>query len=226
MKVPKTTNCRSSGVILILAMIFLGGCASTGNPKIEPLSAYPFRDRMVIGLVELNNKTGTLDLELQKAALSDLLLNELMSYQRFRIVEREKMNEIMSELKLQHSGIIKESEAIEVGHHTGADALLFVAIDSVAHEEHINHGGLAYTKTKKTEATLSARLVSVEFNELLASAIATAGTRQTKSVALGIVSSGSISDDAAVDTVLKQAILELANKIARQAPRLNDLTRN
>ena len=134
---------------------------------------------------------------------------------------------ILSELKLQHSGMIEDTDIVEVGHHLGADALLFVAIDSVAHKKHTNHGGLAYTMSKKTEVTLSARLVSVHSNELLLSSMATAAVKQRKSVALGFAKSGDISDDKeSIDAALKIAAVELANKIARQAPNLEVLDRD
>jgi|GEM_PF-6191776 len=214
-------------MLFLAAMMLWGGCASTSNPQLKSLSAYPFADRMVIGLMEFNNETETEALEVLKNGLGDLLINELLKYKRYRIVERTKINAIMAELKLQHSGIVKESDVIEVGQHLGADALLFVAIDSLKHKEHTNHGGLAYTVSKKTEATLSARLVSVQSNELLLSSIATARTKQRKSVALGFAKSGTISDDKdSVDAVLKVATIELANKIASQAPVLRDINRN
>ena len=182
---------------------------------------------MVIGMVELSNKSGEAELDSLNRGIGDLLINELMKYRRFRIVEREKTHAIISELKLHHSGMIKDSDVIEVGHHLGADALLFVAIDSVDHKTHTNHGGLAYTKYKKTEVTLSARLVSVESNELLLSSMATARKKQRKSVALGFAKSGDISDDKeSVEGVLKVAIVELANKIAYQAPKMQELNRN
>lgn len=214
-------------MLFLSTMFFWGGCASTSNPRLERVSEYPFTDRMVIGMMQLSNRSGEAELDSLNRGIGDLLINALMKYKRFRIVEREKTHAIISELKLQHSGMIKESDVIEVGHHLGADALLFVAIDSVAHKKHTNHGGLAYTKYKKTEVTLSARLVSVQSNELLLSSMATAKKKQRKSVALGFAKSGDISDDIeSVEGALKVAIVELANKIAYQAPKMRDLSRN
>src|ERR1035437_8741871 len=59
-----------------------------------------------------------------KKGLADMLITDLTKVQAFRVVERERLNDILAELKLNQTDAIDQSTAQKVGKLLGAQTLL------------------------------------------------------------------------------------------------------
>jgi len=82
--------------------------------------------------------------------LSQMLITDLVEVPALRLVEREKINFVLDELKLQKSGHVDAATAVRVGKVVGAQALLF-------------GGAMVMDKDMK----ITWRLVKVETGEIL-----------------------------------------------------------
>jgi len=204
---------------MILLSVVLMGCASATTPSLKSIPELPFRKRPIIAVLDFENKSGNQDGDIVLDGLSESVVDELMQYRRFRIVERDRRDDILSEYKFEATGFVDDQYVKELGKQLGVDALLFGSLKSMAHRHKKNHGGLAYTLERKTEVVLSARLVGVDTSEILSSSTVTAHVRQQKSVALIFAQSGNMTDEeTAVRAALDIAVEQLANDIANRTP--------
>lgn len=56
--------------------------------------------------------------------MANLISNQLVNYSQFIVVERERLNSIMGEIKLSSSGLVASNQVIQIGNLTGAEYLL------------------------------------------------------------------------------------------------------
>lgn len=159
-------------------LAFVAGCSSAS--KLKTLPELPYEKRHIIAVLDFENKTGNEEYDIVLNGLSDLVIEELLKYGRFRIVERERLNDILSEFKLEMTGFIDDKYVKEIGKHLGVDALFLGSLKSVTHKENKNFAGLAYTLKRKTEVVLSAHLVSVETNEIISSSTVVSDVTQKR----------------------------------------------
>jgi len=71
-------------------------------------------------------------------AISAMVVTELSGRQGMRVVERSELNEFLRELKLNLSGRIEESDAIEVGRRLGARYVLHGQVTSIVDNLRMN----------------------------------------------------------------------------------------
>ena len=63
--------------------------------------------------------------------LADSLQNQVVSLGTFTVVERSRVDHVIQELKMAHSGMVDENTAAKAGRMLGADALVLGSISSV-----------------------------------------------------------------------------------------------
>jgi curli biogenesis system outer membrane secretion channel CsgG len=208
--------------LLILLLVLVVGCASASEPSLKPIPDLSFQKRHIIAVMDFENKSGNPENDIMLNGLSDSVVDELLKYGRFRIVERKRFDDILSEYKFEATGFVDDRYVRQIGKHLGVDALLFGSLNSVTHSEKKNHGGLAYTINRKTEVVLSARLVSVDTSEILSSSTVAAHISQNESVALIFARSGNMTDEeTAIRSALNIAIKQLVNDVAYRTPAKN-----
>jgi TolB-like protein len=89
-------------------------------------------------------RIGVLDLESEDLTsseirlLSDRLRLELFKTQSFEVVEREQINEILSELEFQQSGCVATECIAQIGHFLGADAMVTGSIGRIGQMYTVN----------------------------------------------------------------------------------------
>ncbi len=205
--------------LIALLLVLLTGCASASKPKLKSIPDLPFQERHIIAVMEFENNSGNSNIDSLLYGLSESVVDELLKYDRFRIVERKRRDDILSEYKYEATGFVDDRYVKHLGKHLGVDALLFGSLKSVTHKEKKNHGGLAYTIKRKTEVVLSARLVSVNTSEILSSSTVSSHITQNESVALLFARSGNMTDEAtAIRSALDVAVKQLVNDMAYRTP--------
>ncbi|MBP6672471.1 MAG: hypothetical protein KA247_04950 [Bacteroidetes bacterium] len=85
-----------------------------------------------------------------KEGVSNEMINQLVGLQRFRVIERSAMEKIVSEQKIQASGVVDDKSAVKLGKIAGADALVLGSITVI-----------------DGKVKVSARLVDVETAETI-----------------------------------------------------------
>lgn len=101
------------------------------------------------------------------ALLTDYMVNEQLNFQ---LVERDRLNTILSEQNLVKSGVVDPSRAVDLGRLLGADALIFGVVTQFNLEStgRVRVKGLGVGGTRG-RVSLTARMVNAESGVILGS---------------------------------------------------------
>ncbi|MFH1369525.1 MAG: CsgG/HfaB family protein [Elusimicrobiota bacterium] len=172
--------------------------------------------RLKVAIVDFQNQTGDASNDALAKGISDSMINELQKTGAFRLIERKRLESVLSELKLNMSGLVDSNTAKQVGNQLGVDALLFGNLSSVKYSTGKSTIFLMWTETQKTEVTMDGRLVNVETGEIIKSAKAVAAVKNRKWVAFWFARIGKIIDKSAVvQTGIEEGCKKLAKEISK-----------
>ncbi len=210
---------RLARALLALLLAAVAGCASGPAPT-SGRGGYQHAQRYIVAVLDVENRTGDADADAAVQRATGILIEELLGSERVRVVEREKLSLVLEELKLGVSGLVDARQAKRVGNLLGVDALMYAALESANHVDNKKSAGIAYSLKRKTEVSMSARLVHVETGEILASAQVSDKVTQRKSVAFGFITSGSLpAESVALQSAVEDATRHLARDLAVRVPR-------
>ncbi|MBQ6919763.1 MAG: hypothetical protein IJQ74_05480 [Synergistaceae bacterium] len=129
-------------------------------------------ERVRLGIMKFDSKTYDVP-DRMAAAITDIFGRVLFKSRGIMLVEREKLDEVIKELRLGQSGLVDEDTAAEIGRLAGCDYMLMGSITNLARAS----SGVAVplfvvpvavgTKKEKVRATLDVRLVKVETGEIV-----------------------------------------------------------
>lgn len=91
-----------------------------------------------LAVLYFDNNTKDADLELLKKGMADMLITDLAGVDGLEVVEREKLEAVLSELKLQRSRYFDPKTAVRLGKGTGATHAVTGAFSSVARKIRID----------------------------------------------------------------------------------------
>ena len=145
-------------------------------------------------------------------SFADALLNRLQKARSVRVVEREFLDQVLAEMKLQSSSLIDEKSAVAVGRILGAKVIVFGSVAVLG-----------------DDALARARIVGVERAELLGSGEAQGATKQLfaiqadlgKQVAQSMSISAALGEsglDVTEMTLAAYGDLDRARELARGLP--------
>ncbi len=147
---------------LFLLPILFGSCSSSKTTvkqdafdkgKIDvSTEGNPERHKadIIVAILPFNNNSPDKSLDSTGVTLADLISAQMASEKGFKLVERQRIEEILSEMKLGQTGMIDQNTAIQVGRMLGANVMAF---------------GSFLTLGKKVLLTM--RLVKVETGEIV-----------------------------------------------------------
>lgn len=100
--------------------------------------------------------------------LQQMVIDELIATGGFRVIERSRIKEIISEQDFQYGNRVDPATRVNMGRLLGAQVLLFGTLTSleVSNAGHVSIGPVTITGTRAT-VRLTARLVDVETGEAL-----------------------------------------------------------
>ncbi|MDO8805702.1 MAG: CsgG/HfaB family protein [Elusimicrobiota bacterium] len=110
----------------------------------------PHKSGIIIAILPFRNNSSDKNLDVAGSTLADLISAQMASKKGFKLVERQRIEEILSEMKLGPTGMIDPNTAIQVGKILGANVMAF---------------GSFSTLGKKVLLTM--RLVKVETGEIV-----------------------------------------------------------
>jgi curli biogenesis system outer membrane secretion channel CsgG len=104
---------------------------------------------------------------------TDLMINALLSTNRFRVFERAKLDLLLQEQNFQHfSGLVDQTTAVKLGKMIGVDAILTGSITNISFKE---SGGIKIgpLKVRKSYAkvVMTIRIIDVTTGEILFSTV-------------------------------------------------------
>ncbi len=166
-----------------------------------------------IGVVEFENKTAY-GSRLGSAA-SDILVTELAKTGRFVVVERDKLNKILGEQKLQASGAIDPRTAGEVGKILGLNAIVTGAVSQFGVKKEGSEYVIVQSKRQVAEAVVDIRLVDAETGQVIFADSGTGVAKNKKGSVLGLGGRGGY-DETIEGKALREAIVQFTENIVSQ----------
>ena len=90
------------------------------------IAVYPQGTKITLGILNFDNNsiTDNEKLEPLSKGMAAMLTTELQNIQAFKLVERQRLNDVLNELKLQQSGAVDPGTASKIGKIIGARAML------------------------------------------------------------------------------------------------------
>jgi len=104
---------------------------------------------------------------------TDLMVNALLSSNRFRVFERAKLDAILQEQDFQHfSGLVEQTTAVKLGKMIGVDAILTGNITSISFKKGVGFK-IGPLKVRKSYAkvVMTIRIIDITTGEILYSTV-------------------------------------------------------
>jgi curli biogenesis system outer membrane secretion channel CsgG len=176
-------------MVLPLAGLFLAACVTaggnsgntrSGNGMAEEETVYPPYDgpKKRIAVLEFENKVNNRWWDRSwniEDRLTEMVITELMRTNRFIVVERGALNEVLSEQDLGASGRVRQETAARIGEVLGAQVLVKGAITEFIEKESGGAGGIVISgigiggKTSTGHVAMDMRLIDATTGQILQS---------------------------------------------------------
>jgi TolB-like protein len=111
------------------------------------------QERSVVAVLRFDNNTGDERYDHLGRAMSSMMISDLSVIERIQLVERERLEEVMSELDLQYSGRVDPETAQSLGMIVGAQYMVFGSFITVDPEMRLD---TRVTRTETTEIVTTA----------------------------------------------------------------------
>ena len=179
-------------------------------------------ERVRLGIKKFDSKTYDVP-DRMAAAITDIFGRVLFKSKGIMLVEREKLDEVMKELRLGMSGLVDEDTAAEIGKLAGCDYMLMGSITNLARAS----SGVAVplfvvpvsvgSRNQKVKATLDIRLVKVDTGEIVFAETAD-GNASKSDTALSAYGVGvENSEFGGIEgTAVANAVMSLAPKVEKE----------
>jgi curli biogenesis system outer membrane secretion channel CsgG len=209
---------------LLAAFLFALGCAGSGGETKKDaestprtLPAYNYSGKKIpIVVMDFDTRVPGHGYRVGQGA-SDMLITALVKTKKYRVYERNKLKSIMKEQKLQMSGAVDASTAVQIGKLVGAKYIVSGAVTEFGIKKSGAHGGGYFSVGKKAyRATVDVRAVSVKTGEIV---FADTGSGILKSKAVTVLGFGGGEDydekkasesmRMAIDDVMSRIYIEL-----------------
>jgi curli biogenesis system outer membrane secretion channel CsgG len=154
-------------LFVVVATFVLVSCATSRVEKMEektPLkerTPLPMGKRRTVAILEFVDKSAYGHGRVAKAA-TEILTTYLHKSQQFILVERQKLDKVIGELKLQRTKEFDPTTAVEIGKLVGANAVVFGVISQFGAKKETWTGLLAVGKKITVECIVDIRVVDVK----------------------------------------------------------------
>jgi len=140
---------RNIALILILGL-FICSCG-TKNYSGSQLSD---EEKIIVGVLYFERNSNNEALEPYRTGLTDMFITKLKNIPELRVVEREKLDKIMSEFELGEMGAIDPETAQKIGRLLGAQAVFYGSFTSMFGKDICLNGH--FTRVETAEILYSA----------------------------------------------------------------------
>ena len=147
--------------------------------------------------------------ELTGTQLADYVMDELVNSGLFEVVEREKLNSVMTELGFGASGMVDTSSSAQMGRLLGARLLLTGRVVSLDQEARNFSGYGVSTRSTQLALSVSIRIMDVESGSIAFS------TRTTTQRTINETGGMSVRASGAYSALAEQAARDVVEEITR-----------
>ena len=172
-------------MMLLILMILLSAI------EIKSAQAASLKDNPRLAILPYADKASkSCGLNMQDATVvSEFLMEQFLDSMRFKIVEREKMQEILAEHSLQASGLVNPATAVAVGQLAGAQYLVAGSVTGLSSKK----SGASYSNSEKGSigfnsytviANITLRIIDIEDGTVV---MAVSGTGESARTNIDVV---------------------------------------
>lgn len=187
--------------------------AVTANETQHFDSAYTGPKRR-IGVVEFENKSAYGQGRLGGSA-ADILITELVKSGKFIVVERDRMNKILEEQKLQTQGTIDSQTAVQLGQIMGLEAIVVGAVSQFGVKKEGSDYLITQSKQQVAEVTVDIRLIDAQSGQVLMADSGKGRAKSRKGSFLGMGTTGAY-DETLEGEALRSSIAQFVDNISSQ----------
>ncbi|HVO32922.1 MAG TPA: CsgG/HfaB family protein [Elusimicrobiota bacterium] len=206
-------------ITALLALVTIAGCAPSETVKQKETMTINQPEGMVglkrrIGVVDFQNKSAYGQNRLGTSA-SDILITELAKSGKFIVVERDKIDQILAEQKLDMTGAIDPNTAAKVGKILGLNAIVTGSISQFGSDTEGSEYLITQSKSQVVKCTVDIRVVDAETGQIL---YADSGSGIAKQHTGGVLGLGTRAgyDESLDGEALRAAIVKFTNNIVAQ----------
>lgn len=148
-------------------------------------------------------------------AMQDVFVTQLFKTEKFRVIDRERLDALQREHGLSLSGEISAATAVQAGNLLGVEYFLVGAVTEYGATEAGGGGWRARVGKKTFVAAANARIINAETGEIVWADEARAEDSNVSVSVMGY--GGGVDDDRQFDKVMKPVVEELTQSIARSS---------
>ncbi|MBI4351252.1 MAG: hypothetical protein HY550_07425 [Elusimicrobia bacterium] len=213
----------SKSKIMTAAFVLLAACAPSKSVKkqqtisaneTEKLESKFSGPKRRIGVVEFENKSAYGQGRLGGAA-SDILVTELVKSGKFIVVERDRMNKIMEEQKLQSQGLIDSQTAVQIGQVMGLEAIVVGSVSQFGVKKEGSDYLITQSKQQVAEVAVDLRLIDVQSGQVILADSGKGRAKSKKASFLGMGTKGGY-DETLEGEALRAALVQFVENAASQ----------
>ncbi len=167
-----------------------------------------------IGVVEFENKSAYGQGRLGGAA-SDILVTELVKSGKFIVVERDRMNKLMEEQKLQSQGVIDSQTAVQLGQIMGLEAIVVGSVSQFGVKKEGSDYLISQSKQQVAEVAVDLRLIDVQSGQVILADSGKGRAKSKKASFLGMGTKGGY-DETLEGEALRAALVQFVDNAASQ----------
>ena len=203
----------------LAAFLFVLSCAGSGketkDDEAQPrtLPAYNYSGKKIpVVVMDFETRVPGQGWRVGQGA-SDMLITALVKTKKYRVYERDRLNSIMKEQKLQMSGAVDMSTAVQIGKLVGAKYIITGAVTEYGVAKSGAHGGGLFNLGKQSyRATVDVRAVNVQTGEIV---FADTGSGALKSTAVSVLGfgGGESYDEKKASESMRMAIEDVMSRI-------------
>lgn len=187
---------------------------ATSVNKTEEVGSKYTGPKRRIGVVEFENKSAYGQGRLGGAA-SDILVTELVKSGKFIVVERDRMNKILDEQKLQSQGMTDPQTAAKVGQILGLEAIVVGSVSQFGVKKEGSDYLLTQSKRQVADVTVDIRLIDVQSGQVILADSGKGMAKSSKASFLGMGTKGGY-DETLEGEALRAALVQFVANISSQ----------
>ncbi|HNX57903.1 MAG TPA: CsgG/HfaB family protein, partial [Spirochaetota bacterium] len=167
-------------LLLSISMMFSCGSAKKKEQRAQRAKSQEIvqnANKLIVIVSDPTNRSGDRTYDTITEDSTTAYTSRLVKTDTFRVIERQRLKEILDELKLSMTGLVDASNMKQAGKILGADATVFIELSSVNYTSDSTKIGSSERITELIVIEVTARIVDIETGEILAS---TSTTNQAK----------------------------------------------
>lgn len=158
-------------------------------------------------------------------ASEDWFVDALVNTNKFTVLERQQLENILRESQFQMSGVVSAATAAQIGKMAGVQFMIFGNIDFAQKDQEVHSGGVSSllggrlpwgsAGKKSSEGNLTARVVNVQTGEIVFSKSETVSTSNFKIDIMG-TGAGTDWDETVARKVFQPAVEKIVKEMTEQ----------